>query len=73
MPIILGLPFLTANKIVCNYAACQCMATGQDPPYNLLMKTTKTVLPITSAGGPDILAALKERITMLSFKEELAA
>ena len=73
MPIILGLPFLTVNKIVCNYAACQCMATGHNSPYNLLAKTTKSMPLSTNTNMPDILAALKERIITLSFEEELAA
>ena len=73
MPIILGLPFLTVNKIVCNYAARQCMATGHNPPYNLLAKTTKSMPLSTNTNMPDILAALKERIITLSFEEELAA
>ena len=41
MPMILSLPFLTINKIVCNYANCQCMATELNPAYNLLAKANK--------------------------------
>ena len=36
MPIILGLPFLVDNGIVCHYNHCECLATKLSPPYNLL-------------------------------------
>ena len=36
MPIILGLPFLVDNGIVCNYKRRECLATKLLPPYNLL-------------------------------------
>jgi hypothetical protein len=73
MPIILGLPFLCTNKIVCNYTERTCTATSNEPPYDLLTKTRKEKRPIEiDSSAPDILAALKERIVTLSFEEELA-
>jgi hypothetical protein len=73
MPIILGLPFLTMNNIVCNYAERTCIATKCDPPYNLLTKSPKPKTPLCiKTNAPDILAALRDRITTLSFEEELA-
>ena len=74
MPMILGLPFLTVNKIVCNYANRLCMATELNPPYNLLAKANKVKPALCiNEDSPDILAALKDRITTLSFEGELAA
>ena len=73
MPIILGLPFLTVNKIICNYVARQCMATENEPPYNLLSKSRNQTALSINTNTPDILAALKERIITLSFEEELEA
>ena len=73
MPMILGLPFLTVNKIVCNYAAHQCMATENEPPYNLLLKNKSQIALGINTNRLDILAALKEQIITLSFEEELAA
>jgi hypothetical protein len=73
MPIILGLPFLISNNIVCDYAECTCTATKTNPPYNLLTKSPKPKAPLfIKTNAPDILAALRECITTLSFKEELA-
>jgi hypothetical protein len=72
MPIILGLPFLCTNKIVCNYAEQTCTATNNEPPYNLLGKIQKDNTPIKiNHTTPDILVALIERIITLSFEEEL--
>ena len=71
MPIILGLLFLTSNKIVCNYAERQCVATKHDPPYNLLAKNKDKVERVTA--NPDVLAALKDHIVSLSLEEELIA
>ena len=73
MPMILGLPFLTVNKIVCNYAVRQCMATENEPPYNLLSKNKSQIALSINMNTLDILAALKERIITLSFEEELTA
>ena len=36
MPIILGLPFLVDNGIVCHYNRRECLATKLSSPYNLL-------------------------------------
>jgi hypothetical protein len=72
MPIILGLPFLCTNKIVCNYAERTCTATNNEPPHNLLGKIQKDNTQIKiDRTTPDILAALKEQIITLSFEEEL--
>ena len=72
MPIILGLPFLCTNKIVCNYAERSCLVTTMSPPYNLMMKPAKRqTIPGLETVLPDVLAALKERIASLSFEEEL--
>ena len=74
MPMILSLPFLTINKIVCHYANHQCMATELNPAYNLLAKANKLKPALCiDETSPDILAALRDRITTLSFEEELAA
>lgn len=73
MPIILGLPFLTSNNIVCDYTDYTCTATKSNPPYDLLTKSHKTKEPIiVNMSTPDILAALRECITTLSFEEQLA-
>jgi hypothetical protein len=73
MPIILGLPFLTSNNIVCDYAERTCTATKTNPPYNLLTKSPKPKAPLfIKTNAPDILAALREHITTLLFEEELA-
>lgn len=71
MPLILGLPFLTLNNIVCDYAACMCTATNNKPTYNLLNENRKAKVPIKTSKS-DILAALQENITTLSFEGELA-
>jgi hypothetical protein len=74
MPLILGLPFLTSNKIVCNYAERTSTATENTPAYNLLAKDKKAKASVNiTMSAPDILAALKERITTLSFEDELAS
>ena len=62
---------LTSNKIVCNYAECQCVATKDDPPYNLLAKSKIKIENVEA--NPDILAALRDRIVTLSFEKELVA
>jgi hypothetical protein len=36
MPMILGLPFLISNKIVCDYAEHTCTASNNRPPYKSL-------------------------------------
>ena len=36
MPLILGLPFLTSNKVICNYADRTCLTTRISPAYDLL-------------------------------------
>lgn len=46
MPIILGLPFLTSNNIVCDYADHICTAMESNPPYDLLAKSHKTKEPV---------------------------
>jgi hypothetical protein len=72
MPIILGLPFLISNNIVCDYTKRTCTTTKTNPPYNLL-KSPKPKAPLfIKTNTPDILAALRECIMTLSFKEELA-
>ena len=73
MPIILGLPFLYMNKIVCDYASRSCRVTTTSPPYDLMAKLAKQVVPALETILPDVLAALKDRIVSLSFEEELEA
>ena len=72
-PMTLGLPFLTTDNIVCNYAERTCTATQSKPPYNLLSEVNKTKPTLRLMMTPNILAALKEWIVTLSFEEELAA
>lgn len=60
MPMILGLPFLTTNNIVCNYAERTCTTTQSKPPYDLLSKVDKTKPTLHLMTTPDILAAIKE-------------
>ena len=68
MPIILGLPFLIDNGIVCNYKCRECLATKVSPPYNLL----QTTLPSPCHERvPNVLAALRERVQNLEFEETL--
>ena len=72
MPMILGLPFLTTNKVICNYAERTCLATCVSPPYDLMTirpKQKETTTTVT----PDLLALIRERVKTLSFEEELAA
>ena len=72
MPIILGLPFLCSNRILCNYAERTCLVSTMTPPYNLMSPVPKPVrTPELSAPLPDILASLKDCITSLSFEKEL--
>ena len=72
MPLILGLPFLVSNKIVCNYADRTCLATRTSPAYDLLKPhhvRSDSQLYTTS----DVLAALGARIKGFSIDEEYAA
>ena len=69
MPIILGLPFLVDNGIVCHYKRCECLATKISPPYNLLQ--TPSPDPHLEK-VPNVLAALRERLHNLEFEETLA-
>ena len=73
MPIILGLPFLYMNKVVCDYASQSCLVTTTSPPYDLMAKQTKPAVPTLETSLPDVLAALKDHIMSLSFEEELEA
>ena len=75
MPLILGLPFLTANKIVCNYAERTCTATAVLPPYDLLKARPKRTTTRTTKRqrATDILAAIRDRIHTLTKDEELAS
>ena len=73
VPIILRLPFLYMNKIVCDYASQSCVVTTTSPPYNMMAKPAKLAVPTLETTLPDVLAALKEQIISLSFKEELEA
>ena len=73
MPLILGLPFLVTNKVICNYVERTCIATENIPQYNLLLKTKTMPRLHINADTPDILATLKEQIITLSLEEELAA
>ena len=63
MPIILGLPFLTENKIVYNYAKYTCMVTHQLPAYNLL-KSSLEMIPLMIK-EPNILGMIIECIHVL--------
>ena len=71
MPIILGLPFLCLNRVLCNYAECKCLVSTMKPAYNLMTNVPKHTQATLETSLPDILAALRERITSLSFEEEL--
>lgn len=73
MPIILGLPFLYMNKVVCDYASQSCLVTTTSPSYYLMVKQTKPAVPTLETSLPDVLAALKDHIMSLSFEEELEA
>ena len=60
VPLILGLPFLIANKITCNYAKHECLVKHNHKTINLLAKNpNKRPLLITTS--PNILASLHER------------
>jgi hypothetical protein len=60
VPLILGLPFLIANKITCNYAKHECLVKHNRKTINLLAKEpNKGPLLITT--NPNILASLHER------------
>ncbi|KAH9015035.1 hypothetical protein EDB83DRAFT_2529122 [Lactarius deliciosus] len=67
MPLILGLPFLTVNKIVCNYAERTCIVTNSQMTYDLLSKR-KPYPP----KDVDILAAIRERVETLTRDETMA-
>ena len=67
MPLILGLPFLTQNKIVCNYAKRECLVTTITPPYNLLNNALPKKIDI------DVITAVFERAQTLTIDEELLA
>ena len=69
MPIILGLPFLVDNGIVCNYKHHECLVTKVSPPYNLLQTTSPS---LCCERVPNVLAALCERLQNLEFEETLA-
>lgn len=57
VPLILGLPFLVTNKIMCNYAKRELIVTVKEKPINLLAKTPRTMSIITT----DTLASIHER------------
>ena len=60
VPLILGLPFLIANKVTCNYAKNECLVKFENKLVNLLDKEkTKPTRSVTA--NPDILAAIHER------------
>ena len=69
LPLILRLPFLTENRINCDYAERKCMVTTVTPPYNLLVTVRK---PNKAKREYDILAAITNRIQTLSMDEEFA-
>jgi hypothetical protein len=71
MPLILGLPFLSLNKVVCNYAKRTCLATCVLPPYDLM--ASPKLGNVTQTLPPDTLAAISERMKTLSLEEEYAA
>ena len=74
MPLILGLPFLTTNRITCNYADRTCLINTMTPPYNLLASPQiKEPPPQLNTELPDLLATLKERATTLSIEDELSS
>ena len=72
MPLILGLPFLTSNKVICNYADRTCLATRISPAYDLL-KPLHARVSTQKYNTPDTLAALGARIKGFSIDEEYAA
>jgi hypothetical protein len=69
MPIILGLPFLCKNEMRSDYARRTCVTTVVSPPYDLLgtkpSTSSKSGCPLPSL-TPDVLGAIRERITTLS-------
>ena len=69
MPIILGLPFLVDNGIVCHYNRRECLAMKLSPPYNLLQPLTPAPL---HKRVPNVLAAIRQRLHNLHFEETLA-
>ncbi len=71
VPIILGLPFLTVNKVICNYAEWTCMVMNVLPPYDLL-NTNDLHEPRTPQPW-DVLAAIQDCIITLSKDKMLAA
>ncbi len=71
VPIILGLPFLCDNQIECNYACRTCVVTTKDPPYDIFATQSPRTAQ-TPNTVPDILAAIRDRITTLGLDAELA-
>lgn len=74
MPIILGLPFLCINRIVCNYTERTCLVTTMIPQYNLLnVSHERNRIPPLDTTLPDILASLKEHTTSTPIDGELTS
>ena len=59
VPLILGLPFLVANRITCNYADRECLVTKNNRIINILANENRTHTP--RIVDSDIIAALLER------------
>ena len=72
MPLILSLPFLTLNKVVCNYADHTCLATRISPAYDLL-KPLPAHENTQKYNTLDILAVLGTWIKGFSIDEEYVA
>src|SRR6201996_2257185 len=69
MPLILGLPLLMTNKVICNYVKHQCLATTSTPPYDLM---TLPLLCITSCTNlPNVITAVLKHIQTLTLDDEL--
>jgi hypothetical protein len=56
-PLILGLPFLVANNITCNYARRECNVTVENVPVNILAQHQPALL----LKPPDTLAYIHQR------------
>jgi hypothetical protein len=72
IPLILGLPFLTENRISCDYVKRKCMSNAVSPPFDLLQKHIKKT-NIIEHNRPDIIAAITNRIHTLSMDNKMAA
>ena len=62
MLLILGLPFLCINCVLCNYANHTCLISTMLPPYNLMATVPKqSHSPVLNMPLSDILASLKDQ------------